>query len=83
MSVVFRACEWNAVPVVLQDIVWAYCGDLRNRPHRLHKFCGLEIRLWGIMRGRPVVPSYVRRQYRLIGVDSLKEILQLAYLKAQ
>ena len=75
--------NWNALPADLQDIVWWFCGDLRNPRHRLHKFVGTEIRLWGILRGSYCTPSYLTRQYRLIGVDRMKEILELAYLNAQ
>ncbi len=74
---------WGALPEVLQDLVWTYCGDLRNWRHRLHKFVGLEIRVWGLMRGRPVSPRYLTRQYRLLGVDRVKEILELSYVQAQ
>ena len=75
--------HWGALPEVLQDLVWSYCGDLRNWRHRLHKFVGLEIRVWGLMRGRPVSPRYLTRQYRLLGVDRVKEILELSYVQAQ
>ena len=75
--------HWGTLPEVLQDIVWTYCGDLRNWRQRLHKFVGLEIRVWGLMRGRPVSPRYLRRQYRLLGVDCMKELLQLSYIQAQ
>ena len=74
---------WGALPEVLQDLVWSYCGDLRNWRHRLHKFVGLEIRVWGLMRGRPLSPRYLTRQYRLLGVDRVKEILELSYVQAQ
>ena len=73
----------SALPEDLQDGVWSFCGDLRNRGHRLNKFGGLEIRVWGLMRGRPVSPRYLRRQYRLLGVDCMKELLQLSYIQAQ
>ena len=75
--------HWGTLPEVLQDIVWSYCGDLRNWRHRLHKFVGLEIRLWGLMRGHPVSPRYLTRQYRFFGVDRVKEILELSYVQAQ
>ena len=75
--------HWGTLPEVLQDIVWSYCGDLRNWRHRLHKFVGLEIRVWGLMRGRPVSPRYLTRQYRFFGVDRVKEILELSYVQAQ
>ena len=75
--------HWSTLPEVLQDLVWTYCGDLRNWRHRLHKFVGLEIRVWGLMRGRPLSPRYLTRQYRLLGVDSVKELLQLSYVQAQ
>ena len=75
--------HWGTLPEVLQDLVWTYCGDLRNWRHRLHKFVGLEIRLWGLMRGRPVSPRYLTRQYRFFGVDRVKEILELSYVQAQ
>ena len=75
--------HWGALPEVLQDLVWSYCGDLRNWRHRLHKFVGLEIRVWGLMRGRPLSPRYLTRQYRLLGVDRVKEILELSYVQAQ
>ena len=75
--------NWNALPADLQDIVWCFYGDLRNSRHRLHTFVGTEIQLWGILRGRPTTPRYLTRQYRLIGVDRVKEILELAYLNAQ
>ena len=74
---------WGALPEVLQDLVWSYCGDLRNWRHRLHKFVGLEIRVWGLMRGRPLSPRYLTRQYRLLGVDRVKELLELSYVQAQ
>ena len=48
----YKAPE-SMLPTVLQDIVWAFCGDLRDLRHRLHKFVGLEIRIWGIVRGGP------------------------------
>ena len=75
--------HWGTLPEVLQDVVWSYCGYLRNCRQRLHKFVGLEIRVWGLMRGRPVSPRYLTRQYRLLGVDSVKELLQLSYVQAQ
>ena len=75
--------EWNALPVDLQDIVWVFCGDIRNRLLRNHKFIGLELKVWQMLRGAPVSPSYLVSRYRFVGVDRLKHILELAYLKAQ
>ena len=75
--------DWDALPVELQDIVWTYCGDLRDLDNRNHKFLGLELKVWGMLRGRLVDPSYLRRQYRCFGLNRLKEILQLAYMKSQ
>ena len=75
--------HWSTLPEDLQDLVWTFRGDLRNCRQRLHKFVGLEIRVWGLMRGRPVSPRYLTRQYRLLGVDSVKELLQLSYVQAQ
>ena len=75
--------NWSALPEDLQDVVWSFCGDLRNWRHRLHQFVGLELRVWGLMRGRAVSPRYLRRQYRLLGVDCMKELLQLSYIQAQ
>ena len=70
------------LPCVLQDIVWAFCGDLRDLRHRLHKFVGLEIRIWGIIRGCPVRPSYLRA-HRAYGIVKMKHALELAYLQAE
>ena len=72
------------LPNDLQDIVWAFCGDLRDLRHRLHNFVGLEIRIWGIARGGPVRPSYLRAfAHRLHGVVTMKDALELAYLQAE
>ena len=70
------------LPTDLQDIVWAFCGDLRDLRHRLHKFVGLEIRIWGIVRGGPVRPSYLRA-HRVHGIVKMKHALELAYLQAE
>ena len=75
--------KWDALPVDLQDIVWCFCGDLRNPRHRHHKFVSLELKLWQLLRGKPVSPSHIVSQYRYFGVDRLKKILELAYFKAQ
>ena len=78
-------CSWNTLSQDVQDIVWFFCGDLRDRRIRNHKFVGLELKVWQMLRGseRPVNPSYLVSQYRALGVDRLKHILELAYLKAQ
>ena len=70
------------LPTDLQDIVWAFCGDLRDLRHRLHKFVGLEVRIWGIVRGAPVRPSYLRA-HRAHGIVKMKHALELAYLQAE
>ena len=75
--------HWSTLPEDLQDLVWTFRGDLRNCRQRLHKFVGLELRVGGLMRGRAVSPRYLRRKYRLLGVDCMKEILQLSYVQAQ
>mgnify|MGYP000442178541 CR=1 FL=1 len=68
------------LPTVLQDIVWAFCGDMRDLRHRLHKFVGLEIRIWGIVRGCPVRPSYLRARNNVRGpIVKLKHALELAF----
>ena len=79
----YKAPE-SMLPTVLQDIVWAFCGDMRDLRHRLHKFVGLEIRIWGIVRGCPVRPSYLRAfAHRVHGVVKMKHALELAYLQAE
>ena len=75
--------HWSTLPEDLQDLVWTFRGDLRNSRARLHKFVGLELRARTLMRGRAVSPRYLRRQYRLLGVDCMKELLQLSYIQAQ
>ena len=69
------------LPTDLINIVCEFCGDLRQTRQRLHLFCGLEVYLWGIIRGSAATPRYIRRQYRLCGPERVKEILQIAYLK--
>ena len=69
------------LPRDLSNIVCQFCGDLRQTRQRLHLFCGLEVYLWGIIRGSAATPRYIRRQYRLCGPERVKEILQIAYLK--
>ena len=76
-------CMWNTLPKDVQDIVWFLCGDLRDALNRYHKFVGLELKVWQMLLGAPIQPSYLVRQYRLLGVDRLKQILELAYAKAQ
>ena len=79
----YKAPE-SMLPTDLQDIVWAFCGDLRDLRHRLHKFVGLEIRIWGIVRGCPVRPSYLRARNNVRGpIVKLKHALELAYLQAE
>ena len=76
-------CMWNTLSKDVQDIVWYFCGDLRDARNRYHKFVGLELKVWQMLLGAPIQPSYLIRQYRTLGVDRLKHILELAYAKAQ
>ena len=67
----------------LQDIVWDFCGDLRNPYTRRHKFVVLEVRLWSSLAPRPSdIPALKRQLGRVIGI-AIKRYLQLSYEKAQ
>ena len=75
--------NWPQLCTEVQDLVWEYCGDLRNISTRRHKFVGLEIKLWGIIVGHPVAPSELLKNYGYVGINNLKNTLKLAYLQAQ
>ena len=74
---------FGALAEDLQDIIWGFSGDLRVPLTRYHKFVGLELKCWGLLAGRCVRPSDLRRNYRTVGIHRLKETLQLAYIQAQ
>ena len=67
----------------VRNIIWSFCGDLRDRQHRLHKFVGTELRCWTCILGPVFSPSNLVRQYRFVGDQRLKNMLQLAYLQAE
>ena len=67
----------------LQDIVWDFCGDLRNPYTRRHKFVVLEMRLWSSLAPRPSDIGALKRQLGLVIGTAIKRYLQLSYEKAQ
>ena len=75
--------RFTTLPEDLQNIIWVFCGDLRRALTRYHKFVGLELRCWALIVGHAVRPSELREHYGFVGVDALKETLQLAYVKTQ
>ena len=73
---------WRTTPVELQDIVWDFCGDLRNADTRHKKFNLLELRIWNMITGvGHLVPSRLL-DLRAIGNGVLKRYLRLSYRKA-
>ena len=73
---------WRTTPVELQDIVWDFCGDLRNVDTRHKKFNLLELRIWNMITGvGHLVPSRLL-DLRAICNGVLKQYLRLAYRKA-
>ena len=49
----------------VQDIVWDFCGDLRNPYTRRHKFVVLEVRLWSSLAPRPSdIPALRQKRVR-------------------
>ena len=73
---------WDEIGPDAQDLIWCYCGDLRNVLHRNHKFVGLELKCWALIMWK-LTPSSLLRNYEFVGPQHLKECLYLAYLKAQ
>ena len=47
---------WNTLSKDVQDIVWYFCGDLRDARNRYHKFVGLELKVWQMLLGAPIQP---------------------------
>ena len=76
--------NWDEIGADAQDLVWSFCGDLRDARQRHHKFVGIELKCWNLLAA-PVRlrPSYLVRQYRHVGINHLKDTLELAYLNAQ
>ena len=76
--------SWDEVCTDAQDLVWSFCGDLRDVHLRYHKFVGVELKIWSLLAAPlPLRPSYLVRQYRHVGINRLKDTLELAYLEAQ
>ena len=77
---------WRRLPEDLQDIVWAFCNDLRVPILRYHKFVRLEMRAFGILQegyNRPLLPSDIVRHYGYLGAYALKDLVELTYIQAQ
>ena len=77
---------WDKLIPDLRQIVWDYAGGLNNRQHRLHTFCGTELRFFKMLqetRGYRLVPSDVIDVYKCMGVRVFKNLLYRAYLRAQ
>ena len=74
---------WAQVSADVQDIVWDFCGDLRNPVYRRRRFVGTEVKVWRMIIGHPISPSGLLRHYGFVGVNNLKNTLELAYLQAQ
>ena len=70
------------MPKPLMRIIWEYCGDLRFRPTRLHKFACLEIKAWDLLIGAPLQPSVLTGSGRKLG-DTIKEFMNHVYDKSQ
>ena len=70
------------LPKPLMRIVWDFCGDLRNRRTRRHKFVMLEFRAWEILLGRPLPPSLLTGMGRKLG-EPIKRFMQFTYEKSQ
>jgi hypothetical protein len=78
---------FRTLPPELQDIVWDFCGDLRNADTRHKRFTMIELRTWTMLfgtrtrdsrRDRNLCPSRLLR-YR---DGLLKRYLHLVYRKA-
>ena len=70
------------LPKPLMRIVWDFCGDLRNRRTRRHKFVMLELNAWEILLGRPLQPSVLTGMGRELG-DTIKRFMQFTYDKSE
>ena len=75
--------SFSALVEDLQDIIWAFSGDMRVPLTRFHKFLGFELECWGLIVGRCPRPSDIAGTYGMIGVKRLKETLETAYIESQ
>ena len=75
--------SFRTLPPELQDIVWSFCGDLRDRFTRFHKFSMLELRVWNLITGVGYLTPSRLIGLRATGCGALKAYMSLAYRKAQ
>ena len=71
-----RMFWWDLHPD-LWDIIWIYCGSLRNAATRRHRFLHLELKCWFAL-GR-LRPETLRRHYRRDGRYRLKTAIYESY----
>lgn len=74
--------SWRTTPVDLRDIVWDFCGDLRNLDTRHKKFNLLELRIWNMITGVGYLSPSRLIDLRIAGSGVIKQYLRLAYRKA-
>lgn len=85
-SLAGSVCSWRELCTDVHDIIWGFCGDLRCRVHRLHRFAGAELKCWVLMhehRRGSLRASNIKSDLAYLGGHNFKAMLDLQYVKAQ